>query len=328
LLLSTALAVVFIRHLFAVAMLFGIYSLLSAGFFLNLSAPDVALTEAAIGAGIAPMLMLAALSLTRHTHQPDEKKSQRNKWLPLGVVIMTGAALVYATLDMPYFGDASAPAHNHVAPRYIEQTYNEIGIPNMVAAILASYRGFDTLGEVIVIFTAGMGVLALLGISTVGRGRPYGQRTPLVSLRQHVVLRVISKILIPIIMIYGLYIQFHGEYGPGGGFQAGVIFASALILYVLIFGLDAGLDVFSMRFLKRAMVFGALLFGGVGILTLALGGNYLDYNALADNPVDGQHLGILLIELGVGVCVAAVMLVIFYNFTGRHLLLDEEDQQP
>ena len=313
-LVATALAAVFIRDLFAVVMVFGVYSLLSAAFFLNLAAPDVALTEAAIGAGIAPILMLGTLALVRRKHEPQAKKSIHTVLLPVLVVMLTGAALVYATLDMPFFGDPQAPAHTHVAARYIQDSGQEIGIPNIVTSVLASYRGFDTLGEVFVIFTAGIGVLALLGLQ-VG-DRKHWQFSDTASLRKHAVLHVISKILIPFILLYALYVQFHGDYSPGGGFQAGVIFAAAFILYSMIYGLSAAQKIIHPSTLYIMMTIGVLLYGGTGVAAMAMGGNYLDYNALSHDPVHGQHLGILLVELGVGICAASVMMTIFYNFAG------------
>lgn len=328
-LVATALATVFIRDLFAVIMLFGVYSLLSAGFFLNLAAPDVALTEAAIGAGIAPILMLGTLALIRKKSEaePKAKKSTRTVLLPLVVVILTGAALIYATFDMPYLSDPAAPAHTHVAPRYLQDSAQEIGIPNVVASILASYRGFDTLGEVFVIFTAGIGVLSLLGFLTDGTGRPHWQFADTASLRRHNILHVISKILIPLILLYALYIQFHGEYSPGGGFQAGVIFATAFILYTMIYGLQAVYEIINPKILYWTMAFGVLLYAGTGLASIFLGGNYLDYNVLAHDSVHGQHLGIMLVELGVGFCVAAVMMSVFFNFAGRaaHLPHDKKE---
>ena len=156
----TAVAILRLRNLFAVVMLAGIYSLLSAGLFVVLDAVDVAFTEAAVGAGITTVLMLGTLALTTS----EEKRQRRRTILPLIVVVMTGAALIYGTLDMPRYGDPLAPVHQHVAPRYLKDTPVEIGIPNVVTAVLASYRGYDTLGEVTVIFTAGVGVLLLLGI--------------------------------------------------------------------------------------------------------------------------------------------------------------------
>ena len=149
-----------LRGLFTVTMLMGIYSLVSAALFVVLDAVDVAFTEAAVGAGISTVLMLATLGLTTR----DEKRPKHTAVLPILVVATTGAALVYGTLDMPRYGDPQAPIHQHVAPRYIQVSPTEIGIPNMVTSVLASYRGYDTLGEVTVIFTAGVGVLVLLGV--------------------------------------------------------------------------------------------------------------------------------------------------------------------
>jgi multicomponent Na+:H+ antiporter subunit B len=305
----TALAIVYLRDLFAVVMLFGIYSLVSAAFFINLDAPDVALTEAAVGAGISTVLMLGTLALTGRT----EKKSRHSVLLPLVVVTVTGAALIYGTLDMPYFSDPDAPIHQHVAPRYIHESGQEIGIPNMVASVLASYRGYDTLGEVFVIFTAGLGVLTLLGMFAKGSA----SEAQGISMQHHIVLRVITKALIPLILLYALYVQFHGEVSPGGGFQAGVIFASAFILYAVIFSLAKVYRIISPALLRILMVSGALIYGGVGVVTILLGGNYLDYNALSENPLTGQHIGISLVEFGVGVTVASVMMSIFFNFNGR-----------
>lgn len=130
----------------------------------------------------------------------------------------------------------------------------------------------------------------------------------------HLVLHVIAKLLIPPILLFGLYIQFHGEYSPGGGFQAGVVFASAFILYALIHGVDKTHRVISARLLRPLVAGGLLLYLGVGVAALAGGGNFLDYDALAHDPRHGQHLGILLIELGVGITVAAVMITIFLGF--------------
>jgi multicomponent Na+:H+ antiporter subunit B len=148
-------------------MLFGIYSFLAAALFVTLDAVDVAFTEAAVGAGISTFLLLGTLALTGKR----EKIRAKRNFIPLLVVTAIGATLVYGTLDMPYFSDPSAPVHSHVARHYIEASANEVGVPNMVTAVLASYRGYDTLGEVTVIFTAGIGVLALLGYRKQRAGR-------------------------------------------------------------------------------------------------------------------------------------------------------------
>ncbi len=156
-----ALAIVRLRDLFAIAMLLSLFSLLSAGVFTIMDAADVAFTEAAVGAGISTILLLATL-----TRMPRRKKahSRGSTVLPLIVVFVTGSLLAFGTSDLPELGDPDAPIHRHVADRYIEESGAEIGIPNVVTSVLASYRGYDTLGETTVIFTAGVGVIALLGL--------------------------------------------------------------------------------------------------------------------------------------------------------------------
>jgi multicomponent Na+:H+ antiporter subunit B len=156
----TAIAATRLKNLFGAVMLTGLYSLLSALWFLILDAVDVSFTEAAVGAGVSTVLMLGTLALTRSS----EKSGHHTPLLPLFVVLITGGVLVYGTLDMPGFADPNAPIHTHVAPHYIEKSGEEIGVPNIVTSVLASYRGYDTLGETAVIFTAGIGVLLLLGI--------------------------------------------------------------------------------------------------------------------------------------------------------------------
>jgi multicomponent Na+:H+ antiporter subunit B len=157
--IAVALAILRLRSLFAVAMLSGIFSLLSAAFFVLLGAVDVAFTEAAVGGGISTVLMLATLALTGHREKPPRHRP----FLPLAVVLATTSLLLYGTADMPAYGDPQAPVNTHVAPRYIEASGAEVGMPNIVTSVLASYRGYDTLGETTVVFTAGIGVLLLLG---------------------------------------------------------------------------------------------------------------------------------------------------------------------
>ena len=134
---------------------------------------------------------------------------------------------------------------------------------------------------------------------------------------RHTILRVIAKFMIPYILLFSLYVQFHGDFGPGGGFQAGVIFAAGFILYSLIFGIENGRKVMP-PWLRRALLsIGVIIFGGTGLFGLILGGNFLDYNVLLANPVAGQHLGILLVELGVGITVSATMITIFFVFASQ-----------
>ena len=133
----------------------------------------------------------------------------------------------------------------------------------------------------------------------------------------NLILRVVSKILITLIILFALYVQFHGDFGPGGGFQAGVILSAAIILYALVFGLDAAEQVIPPRLLRLLASLGVIIYAGVGIVSIFMGGSYLDYSALNANPVAGQHIGILLVELGVGITVFSVMLIIYFTFAGR-----------
>lgn len=161
--LLTMLAVVVVailrqRSLFGVVLLSGVYSFLIASVMLALDAVDVALTEASVGAGISLVLMLTTLHLVK----TSEIKPAHANLLPLVASVVVGATVVWATLSLPPFGSPDAPIHSHVGPRYLEKSIEETGVPNVVTAVLADYRGFDTLGEVTVIFTAGIGVMLLL----------------------------------------------------------------------------------------------------------------------------------------------------------------------
>ncbi|MAP12786.1 MAG: cation:proton antiporter [Gammaproteobacteria bacterium] len=135
-------------------------------------------------------------------------------------------------------------------------------------------------------------------------------------MEHHYVLRVVARMLIPIILLFGLYVQFHGDFGPGGGFQAGVIFAAALVLHALVFGLEPTRRVVTPSAVRIAASIGVLLYAGVGVAGLVVGDNFLAYSGLAETSIGGQHLGILLVELGVGITVTAVMILLFYSFAG------------
>lgn len=158
LLLVVAVAAILQRNLFTAVMLSAIVSLLAFGLYFVLDAVDVAFTEAAVGVGIATVLFLATLLRTGRKEKPNPKPA----WLPLLVVLVSGGLLIYGTLDLPTFGDPNAPIHGHVTQHYLEKVEEEIHIPNVVTAVLASYRGYDTLGEVAVIFTAMIAVFMLL----------------------------------------------------------------------------------------------------------------------------------------------------------------------
>lgn len=137
-------------------------------------------------------------------------------------------------------------------------------------------------------------------------------------MKRYPILRLAARALLPLILLFALYVQFHGDYGPGGGFQAGVIFGAGFILHALVYGLDDARRLLPPWLLRLGLSLGVLLYAGVGVIGLLRGGHFLDFNMLdAGDPIHGQHLGILLVELGVGVTVAAVMVSIFHAFAGR-----------
>ena len=133
-------------------------------------------------------------------------------------------------------------------------------------------------------------------------------------MKHHLIPRIVTKLIIPLILLFGLYVQFHGDFTAGGGFQAGVIFAAGFILYNIIFGIKVGQSILSINMTKNLMAAGLLLYIFVGFLGILLGGNFLDYNPLSSNSVQGQLTGVFLIELGVGLPVSNVMILIFYSF--------------
>lgn len=302
-LIMIVFAAIKITDLFVVTMLFGIFSFITALLFLDLDAVDVAFTEAAVGAGFTTVLMLSALRLTNRY----ENIKHRHSLLGLFIVTLTGAALIYGIADFPLIGDANAPVHHHLAPEFIQLTQEKIDIPNVVTAVLASFRGYDTFGETVVIFSAGVSVLLLLGM---------GHVKPKQEPEKNLVLWVVVKPFIALILVFGLYVQFHGDYGAGGGFQAGVIFASGFILYSLVFGESYAREVIPAAILPRLAALGVLIYGVTGLVSLLSNKSFLDYSALSSNPVSGQHFGILFVEAGVGLAVFSTILLIFYSFSG------------
>ncbi len=327
LMVITALAIVQTQHLFVAVVLSGIFSLLMATNFFLLDAADVALTEAAIGAGIATVLFLGALTLTG-----EHERSRANpisRLLALGIVSVITLFLIYASFGNPRFGDAQAPVQQHVAPFYLDTTTNDIDIPNVVTAVLASFRGYDTLGEVLVVFTAGIGILFLFSAKPSRREQASEAQAKLDAtknvkfgegLRHYLIPQVVGRLLIPFIFLFGLYVQFHGDFGPGGGFQAGAIIAAAIILYALLEGEAKALEIIPQWVLSAMMAGGALLYGAVGIASMLMGGHFLDYSVLASDPIAGQHIGIIVIEAGVGITVTGVLLSIFHAFASRRRL--------
>ena len=326
-LIAVGVAIACMRSLLAAILLMGVYSLASAVWLIVMDAADVAFTEAVVGAGISTIVLLGAILLVR---AGPVRHNWRMTIAPAVLVVGVGGLLVYAVTGLPEFGDPASPANAHVGRNYLIQTPDEIGVPNVVTAVLASYRGFDTLGEAVVVFAAGIGVALMLGFGPRSSLPP----PPAAMGDHHVVLRVTAKLLIPLIALFAFYVQFHGDLGAGGGFQAGVILAVAPILHALVFGLRETISALPVRAVRSIATLGVLLFAGVGVICMINGGGFLDYDYLFPPGVEamippgllgdpdhahqwGQHFGIFFIELGVLLTVAATMVTIFYGFAGR-----------
>jgi multicomponent Na+:H+ antiporter subunit B len=338
---ATVIAVARVRSLLVAIILMSLYSFATAVWLLTMDAPDVSFTEAAVGAGVSTLVGLGAILLTRGEARPVPWQA---RIAPTLVAIAAGGLLVWASLDLPNLGDAASPANAYVGRAYLQRAGQDIGSPNVVSAVLASYRGFDTLGETVVIFAAGLGVALMLGFGE--RALQDAPREPVSDLREsdhHVVLRVAARLLIPLIAIYALYVQFHGDLGPGGGFQAGVIMAVAIILHALVFGQRETMEAIPPQLARGLASIGVLIYAGVGLANLLNGGSFLDYDHLFPRRFEaglpdsiltggthhwGQHIGILAIELGVFLTVSATMVTIFYAFAGRAPNLPSSRRAP
>lgn len=226
-----------------------------------------------------------------------------------------GAILLYAGRSLPEVGDPDQPAAVHVSPRYIEKAQEETGATNMVTAVLADYRGYDTLGETVVIFTAGLACLLVLGTMGEPPESSAGSDAMAYSFGSDVV-DVSTRILIPFILLFAAYVVVHGHTSPGGGFQGGAILGAALIVSRLVRGRSERFLLDSRRALVLASL-GVVTYAGIGLACLAFSGNFLDYGVLP-LPLESAHvreLATLGVETGVFFGVTAVLLLIFESLT-------------
>ena len=267
--------------------------------------------------------------------------------IALIIVLLCGSLLLFATADFPAWGDPNSPANSYLSPHYIQKSMEETGVPNLVTSVLADYRSFDTMFETAVVFCAGLACFLLLrnfkrkeensyrhiptgviiqfkkGGKTLPVGKEFEQMdTEWVP--YDIIIQTVCRILIPFIQLYALYVVAHGDFSPGGGFQGGVIFGSSLILYAIAYNLRALVQRVKERIIGLFSSIGVLIYAGIGVVCMILGGNFLDYGKLSQIlPVDEGHIraiGMLGVEIGVGITVMAAMVIIYVNIVseGRH----------
>jgi multicomponent Na+:H+ antiporter subunit B len=265
------------------------------------------------------------------------------------VVLLFGSLLIYCTLDFPSWGDPSGPASMHVSPHYIEHTMTETSVPNIVTAVLADYRSYDTMFETIVIFTAGVACLFLLRIfrpiepeSRMYRHIPTGitlrlkkglqlpekskdfERIDSAWVPYDLIIKTSSRLIVPFSQLFALYVIAHGHHSPGGGFQGGVIFGASIILFAISNNMRTSLTRINEKLAVLLCALGVFIYAGIGLLCIVFGADYLDYGALSRllgvDPVTARSHGILMVEIGVGITVMAVMVHLYYNLAsaGRH----------
>ena len=260
----------------------------------------------------------------------------------IGIILVAilGGLLIYCSFEFPLWGDPHSAASSHVSPYYIEHTMTDTSVPNIVTAVLADYRSYDTMFETIVIFTAGIACIFLLRTfkafepdSRLYRHIPTGitlriekggkfpeesqefERLDTAWVPYDLIVKSTCRRIIPFIQIFALYVIAHGHHSPGGGFQGGVIFGASLILFAIAFDLRSAVRRISERLTAVLCALGVFIYAGTGVLCMLYEANYLDYSALSTilgvDPITARSHGILLVEIGVGIAVMAVMVVLY-----------------
>ena len=309
------ISIIFIEDLFKLVMATGFISFICAWFYLLLDAVDVAITEAAVGAGVSTALFLITIHLTK-SYDINSSTKKTTKYIMsishkiLFGILMLGLSYIFleSLAYMPVYGDINSPVNHALYKAYVQSSYEIYKVPNIVTMILGSFRGFDTLGETTVVFIAAIGVYGLLHKETLKQ--PVLDQKP----KKEFVITSALFDLLPLLFLYAFYVQFHGDYGPGGGFQAGIILASIYILMNLVYGTNYSNIFLSSHAMLLILAGGVMIYAGVGFLTLFLGGSFLDYYMLGLKMDHSYHYGLFAIELGVGLTVFAAMAIIIKEF--------------
>ncbi|KOR32305.1 hypothetical protein TI05_08130 [Achromatium sp. WMS3] len=231
-----------------------------------------------------------------------------------------GALLFYGTMDFPVWGEPTEPASIHVSLHYLLHTVEETSVPNAVTSILADYRGFDTMFETAVILTAGLAVLIILRLGGLHQTASPPKRLGFLSKQYEgdVIIRFVTRIILPFLQIFALYVVGHGHHSPGGGFQGGVILGATFILLAISYDIHIVVHSFTEKLAVKLATIGVILYSGTGVLCMLLGGNFLDYSVLAAvipgaTKVTAHSHGIMIVEIGVALTVMSIIVIIYNN---------------
>lgn len=298
--LFSAIWVSFSKKLYHSVVAMGFISLFCCIVYLNLNAPDVAMTEAALGVCITTIIMLKVAS----NLSPKKELVKKNRIFALIICILFASFLIYAGSDLAEFGDPNSPVHSHVIEYYHENTYSEIGIPSFVAAILASYRGYDTFGETIVIYIAGICTIFILS---------FLEEEEESEFKKDLIIYYSAKFIFPVIAAFSLFVQLSGTISPGGGFQAGAIVASLYMIMNLSM---------NYKIRRKVLVFfsslGVCIYMIPGIIALITGYEFLNYNALNLGSIS-QKIGIEVVEVGIAITVSSTIVILYQCFFGTKI---------
>ncbi|RAP27351.1 sodium:proton antiporter [Candidatus Marinamargulisbacteria bacterium SCGC AG-333-B06] len=327
LVLLCAVVALFLRDLMGSVIIFGAYSFLMCVVWACNGAIDVAFTEAAVGAGVGTVFLVSTIYST--TRIDTFKKSRLLKQIFMFLVVcVVGVLLLKTVTDLPQWGDPTSPANTHLSSYYIENSIEQTHVPNVVTSVLADYRGFDTMFETCVVFVAFIGIFSLLKTrKSLSKTVPTTTNAIESSQPPHqevdsLIIRVASHLMVPFMQLFSLYVVAHGHYSPGGGFQGGVILGASLILLAISYNFKKALAILSEKKIILFVSLGVLIYAGIGVICLLLGGNFLDYSVLhkilpATDTIMARSHAMLGVEIGVALTVMVSMYGIYLSLSSN-----------
>ena len=317
-----SVSVIWIKDSLSLLLISSLVSLFCALSYVVLDAVDVAFTEVVVGGGISGAIFIVIIYLTKsyEFNKTDNTRYQFSRsvnFLYLFLFLILGGIFLDFLTLIPSFGNINNPSNNDIYQIYMKQSYETFKVPNAVTMVLGSFRGYDTLGETTVILIAGLGVYLIL--NAIALNNPNMLNNDDNSLFNNVfsqdsVLKGGVFALFSILLLYAFYVQFHGDFGPGGGFQAGVILSCAYILICLVFGYKASNSFINIKLLLILLSCGVGIYACVGYYTMSVGGKFLDYYFFGKDFSHSYHWGLFLIEFGVGLGVFGAMSIIVGQF--------------